>query len=715
MKILGFGGVGAVLQGFHRLEPRFVLKIVSRTRDRNSEFWSSASSVQSWCAKVRFANSCFTKVPVAMEYWIHEDDLDRRGVNDHLPRRLSRLIDNCHGKLGDHGELPDALADIVPREYVLCPEQQLERIFEEDNAGIIRSWRLLYTYPIQWGGEKNVGDYIEKRYSFSEKELQECFYQILKSIEYLYQINAAHGDIKPANILVTRSNDGSLLFRLSDIDAFYSEQTPSTLMTPAFLPVESVQRKLKERAASDTEFRILLDCFALGRTIAWMFSPEHSLPPPPDYRMPEILKRFSTLDQLTLENFKQTITDLEKDYGCELKKASYIPYALSGQFDEALNCCCGDLGKPGTFHEQIRFTREIDPLLKSEGDFRKFPVCSVLTDVLHQPIGIDINYSYFHAPDDAVTGKIPRDFDNYTPKSLENTRATSKEAELIISYGRKLNGYFHSAPGERRFLPRKRDIIWCNGQPVIFWGKGWCLSLEQKIDYEACFRYFCTGETKHFSLDDWLELLPLLPELQDALPGSKAQLLYERFISDPGTRYAWLFGYRAFRKYAAAQKEPFTLEKWLAVHQYTPEFDSRLSLSPEEAWETFLDKRVKRKELLAIPEFSRQLEAGIPPYPDIKRRCNAFLKYKKYDPESFLRWFPREIRQELTPKEWDTLLCCNPELLQYMPDSFAEELALKTWIRLLTYAPSLAESLSLPKRLPPQQWQAIRERLPHKG
>ena len=279
-------------------------------------------------------------------------------------------------------------------------------------------------------------------------------------------------------------------------------------MTPAFLPVESVQRKLKERAASDTEFRILLDCFALGRTIAWMFSPEHFLPPPPDYRMPEILKRFSTLDQLTLENFKQTITDLEKDYGCELKKASYIPYALSGQFDEALNCCCGDLGKPGTFHEQIRFTREIDPLLKSEGDFRKFPVCSALTDVLHQPIGIDINYSYFHAPDDAVTGKIPRDFDNYTPKSLENTRATSKEAELIISYGRKLNGYFHSAPGERRFLPRKRDIIWCNGQPVIFWGKGWCLSLEQKIDYEACFRYFCTGVTKHFSLDDWLELLP---------------------------------------------------------------------------------------------------------------------------------------------------------------------------------------------------------------
>ena len=150
-RIVGSGGVGAVIDapGLHG----YYLKLVMRSSETKSarRFWNAVRSIQAWCAEIRF-NSGFTKIPVVMQYWIREDQAGREAWFSET--RLDRVIHHC-GRLGD---LPSAkslspeLARIKPEEYVLCSDELLRKIYRDDLAGDCPDLNLLVTYPIQAGG-----------------------------------------------------------------------------------------------------------------------------------------------------------------------------------------------------------------------------------------------------------------------------------------------------------------------------------------------------------------------------------------------------------------------------------------------------------------------------------------------------------------------------------------------------------------------------------
>ncbi|MBT9554655.1 MAG: sigma 54-interacting transcriptional regulator [Myxococcales bacterium] len=105
--------------------------------------------------------------------------------------------------------------------------------------------------------------------------------QLARALTFLHDLGLIHGDVKPANVVVSRSGPGHARFRLTDFDCLTTasptsgsaaapdeaHDDPGGLSgTPAFLAPEAFIGAPPSAAA---------DCFAFGVTAVWLLSGEH--------------------------------------------------------------------------------------------------------------------------------------------------------------------------------------------------------------------------------------------------------------------------------------------------------------------------------------------------------------------------------------------------------------------------------------------------------
>ena len=689
MNFLGKGGVGSVLSNFNRSVCGFGLKIVIRSREPsgNQMFWEAAKSIQAWTANIRF-HVQFSKLPLAQQYWIKESDCR----TFEKKQRLSDLI-ACRGRLGDISECPEALKDIDPREYVLCPEDLLAEIYDNDRCGYVMPYHLLVTYPVQQG-ESTLASCIDRKIAFSEHDLLSCCYQILSAIDYLYERKCAHRDIKPSNILIDENKSGEKLFRLIDFDAFHSTEYTSTAGSELFLPAPSIYEELKKQY-QPLEFRVLLDCFALAQTIICMHRKNQKPSAEFALDLPPLVKELYRIQKFKPSDIKPLLAELKND--CLRNSYNYACiFNRTYDFDKMGECYLGTLG---TFHEQIRFSEKFDPIIQnSEVNFSRLNIPGELFDILLFPVAHDLRNNYYHAPDNMYSGCRPINFHYYKPKSLSNTILSEDEQQSLIQKGRKLNEVLKNYKSSF-FIPQKTHIVFVDGDLKLFWGMG--EKVCRAINYEVYFSYLATNETSNFSLNDWLDFLPCCSELQDQLPQQISLKLLE--ILDTNT--AWLFKIKQFREHIKGKNLTFSAGCWWEICQYTDEFDQYIDST--KAWEMFcmasgkqrgmLLKRSKIKEKLSVPPENFKMDNYL----------KAFFALRMYDENNFSRWFSESDYEKFSITQWGSILSVNPCLLKFMPKENFQLLDRKIWVRLLGVRAELLAQCPCLNDFNSKQWCSI--------
>ena len=688
MKFLESGGVGNVLTDFN-VASSFCLKIVRRNfnGEHNIAFWNAAKAIQAWTSNIRF-HAQFTKLPLNQEFWIK--------MNQPY-RKLSNLITKAKGrKLSYFENCPAELADICPDDYILCPDSLLQKIYNSDMRGNPQQIDLLVTYPVQ-KGEQTVKQYISSVGSFTEQDLFDCCYQLLTAINDLYEKGAAHRDIKPSNILIETAANNQKTFRLIDFDASHSAEHISTAETSAFMPDDLITKKIC-RKYPQLESKVILDCFALAQSISCMAA-ESEYPPKifPD-TVPALIKQLYVIGKFDPAQIKTLLGELENKHNCRKTKCVYSNlFGCEFDFDVLSECYLGELGR---YHEQICFSKVFDPLIKSSSvNFFKYNIPTELFDVLHFPLAHDKRCTYFHAPDDAETGKRPLSFHNYTPKSLENTTPTPEEKNTLFLHGKRLNETFkkHNCV---LFIPEKRHIIWIDGQIKIFWGMG--KKIYSPINYETYFRYLLTGDAADFSQNDWLQLLPLFPELRYKLNKKICQQLLETM--SPQT--VWLFSLEQFRKHAAEKINTLSPHCLIEMCQYTEEFDQHIN--SQTAWQMFFAADgYQRGKLLKHPQIKEMLRNTVPDLPR-EDYFRVFFNLRMWDEENFLRWFPQKVHDQFTVKQWEKFIAVNPEqFLRFIPEEKLSCLSPQTWVRILGVHPELINKYDRSAMLSSTNWCCI--------
>lgn len=688
MKILGAGGVGAVLE---TCDPRFGIKMVSRSIDIDGakSFWSSCKSIHAWTANIRFVSGC-VKIPLAVRYWIHRKDaicVHEKCLDDLIYHR-GRL-----GELDKKKELNPELSNVIPSHYILCSEQQLEEIYNNDLRGEIEDVRLLVTYPIQIG-KTSVAKYIAAGGRFSEKEIYDAFYQILCSVKIIHQ-KGAHRDIKPDNILFNEVN-GKKQFFLTDYDAFDSPYHTSYAATERFLPHKEICKELQKRFNHD-DFSKMLDYFALAKTLLCMIDGTTVPNVMRKYKLPDEAKPLYEIDSFDPDKVRDIIADLEKKLDCCKQTYHYTPYHMDHiDFDEMEECPLGTLG---TFHEQIRFSENFDAMIKnSTVNFRRLDVSDELFDVLLFPIAENSRNCYYHAPDNMYTGCRPINFWHYKPKSLSNTILSEEEQKSLIQKGKKLNDVLKQYKGNF-FIPQKEHIVFIDGALKLFWGMG--KRVTHAINYETYFHFLITNETDRFSIQDWIDFLPYCDELQDRLPQQTSLQLLERLDIDT----VWLFNIKKFREQINGKTLDFSADCWLEICRYTDEFDQYIDSAT--AWKIFeiasgkqrgmLLERTKIREKLSVPPENFKMDDYL----------KAFFALRMYDENNFSRWFSQSDYEKFSAAQWESFLSVNPCLLKFMPKEYFQSLSCKAWVRISGTFPELTAECPVLDKLNAGEWVSI--------
>jgi len=149
--------------------------------------------------------------------------------------------------------------------------ENMKKLFEEEAQNIVRinqvphkniagfislerdvNNTIYYLMPYSEGEE--MGDYLkrvkEEGKVLSQKEIMELVEPILNGLSHIHKYGVYHKDIKPANIYIRKDDEPMLI-------DFGASVTSAHLLTPAYAPIEQVNRNLSEYGA-------YTDLYALG-------------------------------------------------------------------------------------------------------------------------------------------------------------------------------------------------------------------------------------------------------------------------------------------------------------------------------------------------------------------------------------------------------------------------------------------------------------------
>jgi len=149
--------------------------------------------------------------------------------------------------------------------------ENMKKLFEEEAQNIVRinqvphkniagfislerdvNNTIYYLMPYSEGEE--MGDYLkrvkEEGKVLSQKEIMELIEPILDGLSHIHKYGVYHKDIKPANIYIRKDDEPMLI-------DFGASVTSAHLLTPAYAPIEQVNRNISEYGA-------YTDLYALG-------------------------------------------------------------------------------------------------------------------------------------------------------------------------------------------------------------------------------------------------------------------------------------------------------------------------------------------------------------------------------------------------------------------------------------------------------------------
>ena len=572
------GGSGATLGGNHPMA-RYCLKIVKlQEKDGrlNDRLWSEARSVSLYTSVARNIPGCAV-CPLPASYWIHEND----PLYEKYPR--TRMSEKHPRALIDHLSLFDVAPEQLeslgvddPAAYWFVPPPLLKQIYDGR-----KSARLLLTYPVL-RGESSLHDAPLK----SPLEIRRMVYHILSAILVLYRNGLAHGDVKPANIMLMRpfGFDYGLdcSYFLTDIGSVHSGDQPSDSFTEGFFntgvfekwkkePARKKQNrefigeggfepdtKLSESALNKLLRRTLMDGYALAVTI-WSMAKGREPVSPLFNRdlvndkwhcgtITDVFNRLCDVRNLTIAEMQKIADRLKAEFPCRFDKSAYIKtYGRESEVEFDVErvdkVSCGEEVEYGKISEQLNLSGKCNPMARFhvKGEIGWLP-----RDIIMQPIietysngGRFVNDMYY-APDDARSGRRSVDFENYLPctldRLLENDMLTEENVSDLLALGRRIDRHratLKEPPARNHLpmpLPYPQDIVKVGGEWMIqpsFLGS----SIYSEIPFEEYFKMLCRRKNV-LTFDNWVSLLEY---------DRGAGILFELMPKDTARRFArWL-------------------------------------------------------------------------------------------------------------------------------------------------------------------------------
>ena len=554
------GGSGATLGGNHPMA-RYCLKIV-RLQEKdgrlNDRLWSEARSVSLYTSVARNIPGCAV-CPLPASYWIHEKD----PLYEKYPR--TRMSEKHPRALIDHLSLFDVAPEQLeslgvddPAAYWFVPPPLLKQIYDGR-----KSARLLLTYPVL-RGESSLHDAPLK----SPLEIRRMVYHILSAILVLYRNGLAHGDVKPANIMLMRPFGFDYGFNysyfLTDIGSVHSGDQPSDSFTEGFFNTGVFEKWKKEpdRGKQNREFigeggfepdtklsesalnkllrRTLMDGYALAVTV-WSMAKGREPASPLFNRdlvddkwhcntITDVFNRLCDVRNLTIAEMQKIADRLKAEFPCRFDKSAYIKtYGRESEVEFDVGQTDKVNGKEvieyGKLSEQLNFSGKYNPMVRFYGERKTDNLppydveCGLPREVVMQPIietysngGLFVNDIYY-APDDAAPGRPLVDFENYLPctlgRLLENGTLTEEDVTELSALGRRIdNDRKQKRANWKNFfmpIPYPRDIVKVGGSWMI---QPFFLGLNvfPEISFEEYFKMLCRRDNM-LTFENWVSLL----------------------------------------------------------------------------------------------------------------------------------------------------------------------------------------------------------------
>ena len=543
------GGSGTVVIRSD-LGGNYVLKFVGfRKKDGgfNDMFWGEAQSVSLYTSIPQNVPGC-VRCPLPVTYWIREDDplylaFLRSGKCVPSPRLLVDFI-------SIFGIEPEQLADIGiddPAAYRLAPPPLLEEIRgAAEKKAPEQLPDLLLAYPIQQS-RNSLSEWSESRFANNPSTVLRMVSHILSAILTLYRKGLAHGDVKPANIMMFPCC-------LTDIGSLGAGNKPSDSLSEEFFDRNTFKLWRRERdkkkqnreligkggfepdtPCSDEDLnrllrRTLMDGYALAATI-WSLAAGRT-PKPEAYLNPDVIDEkwhcdelttiFDTLyrvNDLTIGTMQKIADRLREKfpyrdvpapplqtYGKEAEIGFDVEWIE--KIDDKTEIEYGKLS------EQLPLGGKSNPVLRLRGK-----VSSSLPDeIVMQPViqayssGNKLVSSIFYAPDDAVTGSRAVDFKKYQPCTLayllDHGKLTEKDIGRITALGRLVDEVEKdfSSRDHNYHLPYPHDIVKIGGDWMIMPFFMSSMRYGCPMSFEEYFKMLC-GKKNELSAQNWADLL----------------------------------------------------------------------------------------------------------------------------------------------------------------------------------------------------------------
>ena len=592
------GGSGFVLTRPQLLTDRntFCLKCVPLLQNDgtlNKIFWNEAQSVSVYTSVVRKIPGC-AACPIPAQYWIHENDplflsFPRQKMSTERPKSLTDFISIFDIR-------PEDLLDIGfnPAEYWLVPQELLKTIYDSHKLAVeTEKYKLpselynklfaskikcdlLLTYPIQQGQKSLDKGILDGRESGAEdaqtkeaQEISKMIYQILSAILGLYRNGVAHGDIKPANIMMGRRMfrlasgiSATTNFFLTDMGSIHAGDLESETGSGRFFNFSVFEKwknikpktfnrdyigeggfypenKMLPEELKSLLCRTLMDGYALALTIwsqAKGSAPTSSLVNRAlveKWQNEKITYAFNTLydvSNLTIEKMQKIVDlfagdrsteNMADDYNCIETYGRESEFPFEVKYREEIEKQTGSKSQKefieyGYLQEQINFSGKVNPMLRIKGRSRRYR----LDDFSMQPLicsrsnGDKPLHTIYYAPDD-IAGSRAVEWEKYTPFSLdwvlsdsENRAALTDDLyRQLLDFGRKIDEKYD--PDNYKFaLPYPRDIVKIDNKWFIqpFFLSPDCY-FNRNFKVEEYFKMLCGREENKLSAIDWLDLL----------------------------------------------------------------------------------------------------------------------------------------------------------------------------------------------------------------
>jgi len=120
--------------------------------------------------------------------------------------------------------------------------------------------------------------YVERGPALEGREIKQICVDIARALEYMHSLGMAHYDVKEANILLTRNQDGELCAKLGDLGFAKGADSYTGCGTPIYLPPEFWMAYPHQSGDFKLYDGRRFDMWAFAVVIKWLVDKHHFIP-----------------------------------------------------------------------------------------------------------------------------------------------------------------------------------------------------------------------------------------------------------------------------------------------------------------------------------------------------------------------------------------------------------------------------------------------------